>query len=347
MVSALTAPVSSSPALAACTLRVRPGQDFIRLIPAGAFDAPRGALAGAGPWQLGADDAAQIIAINRSRSADILIDFEHQALLSEHNGQPVPAAGWIDPRSLEFRPDGDEPGLYGRVAWVGDTAALIAADRYRYLSPVFPADPATGAPLDLLHVALTNFPAIDEPVHAALAARHRAAPNTIPTVPQEEPMELLKQLLAALGLPEATSEADAIAAVADLKAKADAVQAEVVALKAKVADPAKFVPVEAVTQMQGQIAALTAKLDGKERDALIEEGLSDGRINPALADWAAAQSVDDLRAYLDKAPAIAALKGMQSDGITAARGAAQPSDTDLVVCRALGLTPEQFARAKE
>jgi len=29
--------------------------------------------------------------------------------------------------SLEYRPDGAEPGLYGRVKWVGDTAALLEA----------------------------------------------------------------------------------------------------------------------------------------------------------------------------------------------------------------------------
>ena len=97
--------------VAACTLRVRPGAAWVRILPAGEFDAPRGALAGAGPWHLSPAAAAAIIARNRTRTADIAVDFEHQTLLAPENGQPAPAAGWIDPRSLQFIGDGEESRL--------------------------------------------------------------------------------------------------------------------------------------------------------------------------------------------------------------------------------------------
>lgn len=341
--------LSARPAnLAVCTLRVRPGQEYVRLIPEGEFHAPRGAMAGAGPWRLTPQAAARVIAVNRNRSADILIDYEHQTLLSEKNGQRVLAAGWVDPRSLEYRPDGDEPGLYGRVKWVGDTAELLEADIIRYLSPVFPAD-SNGEPLDLYHVALTNFPAIDEPVVAALSARYRATPS----IPQEDSqMELLKKLLVALGLPEATSEADALAGVVALKAKVDGVDAQIAALKAAPPaqpDPAKYVPVETMQAMQAQIAALSARVNDDEAGRLIESALAEGKLTEAQRQWATglgAKDIAALRAYVATAPAIAALKGMQTAGRGVGQTASALTDADLAVCKALGLTAEEYAKGK-
>lgn len=360
MAPQLLTALSASPAgqLAACTLRVRPGDEFIRLIPAGEFTAPRGALAGSGPWRLTPEAAERVIAANRNRSADILVDFEHQALLAPENGKPVPAAGWIDPRSLEYRADGDEPGLYGRVTWVGDTAALIAADRYRYISPVFPASKETGEPLDLFHVALTNIPAIDEPIHAALSARYRshasggAAASANPHQ-EDSQMELLKKLLAALGLPEATSEADALAGVAALKARADETQAELVALRAAPAtpDPAKYVPIEAFNAERAERVRLAALSGQKEIARLIDEAVGDGRLLEAQRAHAEALGRADmaaLRAMIDAAAPIAALKGMQTEGKkpAGAGGNASATDAELAVCRALGLSPDEFAKGK-
>ena len=166
-----TAPRLAALTLAVCALEVRPGERLQRLIPAGRFDAPRGALAGQGPWFMDAAVAAQVVARAASRSTDIPVDYEHQILLAERNGQPAPAAGWIDPRSLVWLPDAEEPGLYGAVRWTARAAALIEGEEYRYLSPVFLYHPESRDVLDLLHVALTNTPAIDEPVQAALSMR--------------------------------------------------------------------------------------------------------------------------------------------------------------------------------
>lgn len=336
--------------LAVCTLRVRPGQEYIRLIPDGEFHAPRGAMAGAGPWRLTPESAARVIAANRSRAADILIDFEHQTLLSEQNGQRVLAAGWVDPRSLEYRPTGEEPGLYGRVKWVGDTAQLLEADLIRYISPVFPADPQTGEPLDLYHAALTNFPAIDEPISAALSARYCA-----PTPPEDPQMDLLKKLLVAIGLPDATSEADALAGVAALKAKADAAEAQIAALKAGSAaqpDPAKYVPIETMKGMQDQIVALSARINDDEAARLIEGAIADGKLTEPQRAWAEGLGKKDiaaLRAYVSSAPAIAALKGMQTQGKEMGKpaGMTQLTESELAVCKAMGLSADEFIKHKE
>ncbi|MFN3985731.1 MAG: phage protease [Rhodocyclaceae bacterium] len=318
-------------------------------MPAGEFSAPRGALSGKGPWRLTPEAAARIVAANGARSADILIDFEHQALLAEQNGKPVPAAGWIDPRSLEFRAEGDEPGLYGAVTWVGDAASLIARDEYRYLSPVFPYSP-DGEPLDLLHVALTNFPAIDEPLFAALSARF----STPPTRREEDPMELLNKLLAVLGLTEATSEADALAGVAALKAKADTATTEIAALKAATPaapDPTKFVPIETFQAERAERVRLASLSGAGEVSRLIDAAVSDGRLlenQRAYAESLGRADVAALKGLIDGAAPLAALKGMQTQGkdLGGAAGVGF-SDPELAVCKAMGLTAEQFSAARK
>lgn len=340
---------SPSVGLAVLALRVRPGDPLVRLIPAGSFDAPRGSMSGAGPWNLTAAAAARIIAANAVRQADIPIDYEHQLLASSENGQAAPASGWIDPRSLVYIDAGPEPGLYGAVKWTARAAALIAADEYRYLSPVFPYDPQSGEPLDLLHVALTNFPAIDEPIRAALSARHAHTHH------QETPVnEVLKKLLAALGLPDTTAEADALAGVAALKAKADAATIEIASLKAGGAaapDPAKFVPIGIVQEMQTQLAALSGRLVDDEAGRVIEQAIVAGKLVEGQRQWAAdlgKTNLAALKSYVATAPAIAALGGMQSGGKDpVAGGNASLSDAELAVCRAMGLSEADYIKSKE
>ena len=348
--------------LAVLALRVRPGDPLVRLIPAGSFDAPRGSMSGAGPWNLTAAAAARIIAANAVRQADIPIDYEHQLLARSENGQAAPASGWIDPRSLVYIDAGPEPGLYGAVKWTARAAALIAADEYRYLSPVFPYDPQSGEPLDLLHVALTNFPAIDEPIRAALSARHA---HTY----QENPVnEVLKKLLAALGLPDNTAEADALAGVAALKAKADAAtieiaslkaaaeakNAEVAALKAGGAappDPAKYVPIGIVQSLQTEVAVLSARINGDEAGRVVEQAIAEGKLLEAQRTWATELGFGNLAAlksYVAATPAIAALSGMQSGGKPpVAGGNASLSESELAVCRAMGLSEADYIKSKE
>lgn len=372
---AATSVGGSEAPIAVCALRVRAGEERVRIFPAGQFDAPRGALAGSGPWFIDAELAARLAAQVAALSTDIVIDYEHQTLLSEKNGQEAPAAGWILRDSLAWEPDRAEPGLYATVRWTKKAAAYIDADEYRYLSPVFPYGP-TGAVLGLEHVALTNSPAINsehyDTLRAAASARRSfpAHGGAAPEMSQETPeMDLLKQLLAALGLPDTTTEADALKGVAALKARADQVQAvrkaleaeeganlpEVVAaLKSKaVAKPdlSGYVPKAMYDETREQLAALKANSDSAEIDRLIEAGLADGRIaGQATADYLREQGIAALKAHLNDAPSVAALKGTQTNG-------KQPEGEDgkgdkltaeeLAVCKTMGLTPEQFRAARD
>jgi len=325
-----------------------------RLIPAGTFNAPRGALAGSGPWFLDEAAAKPIIERAAARSTDIVIDYEHQTLLSEENGKPAPASGWIDRTTLEWRAD----GLYGRVKWTAPAQAAIDADEYRYLSPVFPYDPKTGTVLDLIHVGLVNNPAIDTAIPALAAARMGS--GTYDLTHEEDTVDR-EALIKKLGLAADATDEQILAAITELKQKADnAEQAvatakgetekQVAAAKAGGAKPdmSQFVPL-AVYQEQGtQLAALRAGSSTAELEKLIEDGLKDGRIpGQATADWLKPQGLAACKAYLEGATPIAALRGSQTDGrkpLEVDKKDDALNESELAVCKAMGMDPVEYRK---
>ena len=189
---------------------------------------------------------------------------------------------------------------------------------------------------------------------------------------------LLKALLAAFGLPETTTETQAIAALTalgplqPLQARAavataactalqlpqdatpEAVTAACTSLRSAqpgAPDPAKWVPIESVTAMQGQIAALTAHQVQADVEAQIKPALADGRLLPALETWArdlGKKDIAALTAFLTAAKPIPALAGTQTGGkapTPTATGDQQLSTDELAVCSAMGLTPEAYRKA--
>ncbi|MNF82929.1 Mu-like prophage I protein [compost metagenome] len=138
-----------------------------------------------------------------------------------------------------------------------------------------------------------------------------------------------------------------------------AVLAACTGLKAKAAtpgnpDPSKFVPIETIEGMRGEIAALTARLgdrDQKDLDSDIEAALEDGRLHKSMKEWAQDLGKSNraaLSAYLDQAKPIAALIGSQTGGEPPVPDEKTGLTKDeLAACSAMGVTPEQFKAAKE
>lgn len=345
------------------------GRHLVQCTPAGKFLPADGRAMDVASWYIDAELAAQVIARHDARGRPTVIDYEHQTLHKEKNGQPAPAAGWLHRlRWIEGR------GLFGEVEWTDEAKALIAAKKYRYFSPVFEYARPSGHVLAVHMGAITNDPGLSglEPLSLLAAATAAIFHKEPPVNP------LLAALLATLGLPESTDEKAAIAAltavgsIKDLQAKAAAAEhhAQVatavctaLALPADAkpetvtaalttatgkADPTRYVPVETVQQLQTQIAALTAKQQEAEIDALIQPALEDGRLLPALEPWArdlGKSNMAALTSYLEKQQPIAALTGTQTKGhlpATTAKGDAQLSAQELAVCSAMGLSPEQY-----
>lgn len=311
----------------------------IQLFPAGTFaarDGRPGNLRGvnATSWRLTAQDAEAVIAHWQRTATPLVVDYEHQTQLAAQNGQPAPAAGWIT--SLEWE---EGRGLFAGVDWTDKARAHIRAGEYRYISPVFAFDRQSGAVLRLICAALTNHPALDG-MDAASAT----------FTPYEEPP--MKQILAALGLPETADEA---AALTTLRQERDSAKAQAEAAP----DPQKFVAMATFSAVQQEAAQLRDELTKLKNEAQaaalkddIEAALKDGRLTAATKGWAeemAKTAPDALKAYLAAQPSVHALTRTQTGGKPPAGdkpGTAALTDEEQYVCDQLGMTAEEYRKAK-
>lgn len=337
----------------------------IPLTPAGRFRARDGRPEGIPGWYIDATIAQNVIAWANAQADDFVIDYDHQTLNTEKNGQPAPAAGWF--KRLEWRePDaeGKGGGLWALgVRWTEAARAAIAAGEYRYISPVLVYDEKTGTVLAVMMAALVNYAGIDG--LSDLGTRAAAKFSFTPQPQEEDNAVNREQLIALLGLAKDATDEQINAALTALKARADlagevrtalgvtednGIAGAITALKAKAQpDLSQYVPKAMYDELRGQVVALKANSDTAEMDRLIEEGLKDGRIaGKATADHLRSQGIAALKAHLQDAPSIAALKSTQTQG-------KQPDDDgkdktlgeeQLAVCKAMGLTPEQFKAAQ-
>jgi phage I-like protein len=285
----------------------------VMMLPAGEFRPTDGRPLPSGSWRLTAAGAQKIINSVNALKRKLVIDYEHQTLHAETNGQPAPASARF--KALEWR---EGEGLYATdVEWTARAKRYIEDGEYLYISPVFDYDRKTGEVIALRHAGLVNDPGLDSigDVLARAAAKFNAQQTETPAM-----NELLKKLITALGLPADTNEADALSGVASLKSKADSADAlttEVAALKAKAPDPAKFVPIETMQALQTDVAALRAKDTDREISEVVTAALSAGKLLPAQEAWArdlGKSNMAALKSYVETAPVIAALKSTQTGG---------------------------------
>ena len=359
---------SASVALAACAFDLPALGDGntveLQLTPAGKFLPSDGRAMSVPAWNIDAKIANRVIAAFNARKNPAVLDYEHQTLLKDTNGQPAPAAGWI--RSLQWR---DGSGLWATVELTVRAKQYIADGEYKFISPVFAYDDKTGDVTAVLMAALTNFPAIDGMAEVQL----RAAATFGLTQTETSMDKLLLAIIAALGLNTGATADEAVAACAGIKPKFDELAklraelgiaenadaataiATCTALKTKATasatvDPAKYVPVDVVNELKTQIAALSANYVASKVSELVDAGLKDGRILPAMKDWAKELGKKDiaaLTAYLEKASPIAALAGTQTNGkAPEADNPHKLSSEELAVCTRMGIKPEDFVKTK-
>ncbi|PKL96808.1 MAG: hypothetical protein CVV18_00330 [Gammaproteobacteria bacterium HGW-Gammaproteobacteria-8] len=333
----------------------------VQVTPAGAFVPRDGRDMLVSAWRIDSAIAAQVIARFRANITPLVLDYEHQTLNAEFNGQPAPAAGFF--RELVWR---DGQGLFATVELTARAAQFVRDGEYRYFSPIFSYDSQTGAVLKLEMGALTNNPALDGMQPAALRAAARFGLNHNQ---ESNTMDLLAEIRTLLGLSADAADADILDAIkaattkpdqsAALRAElgvaddagADAVLAACRALKTTRPDPARFVPVATVDEMRSQLAALSARVLQTDLDALVQPALADGRLLAPQEAWArelGASNIASLKTYLDAAKPIAALKGSQTKGEPPASsdGDANLNAEELAVCRATGIDPIAFAKAR-
>ncbi|ODT20473.1 MAG: hypothetical protein ABS35_19595 [Kaistia sp. SCN 65-12] len=318
---------------------------WVQLLPIGSFQSRDGRY---GAHRL-VDRAAMgdVIAatLKRAGATEIVVDYDHQTVYAarpEVGGTAI-AAGWI--KQIEARDD----GIWGRVAWTAAASAKIRAGEYRYLSPVYSFDAASGDVGVIISAALTNSPNLDLAVVTASAL----AFNPTTGAP-------MKSIAKALGLAEDADEAAVLAAVTTLQGDRAAVAsaaglatnaattAIVTAIQAATPDPAKFVPAEQVATMQTQLSQLQAGIAADKAETAVQAAISAGKLIPALKDWGLSLAKSDPAAFADYVAKQATVVAPGGQALPKkAPGDAALSDGDRAVMSALGLTEEQMLASKK
>lgn len=298
--------------------------DWIELIPAGPEIVGRDGRR----WRM--SDPSKLVAAYAANRADLPIDWEHGQFHAAPKGEPAPAAGWIE--AVEAR----NGALWGRVSWTPKGRAAIEAREYRYISPVFTFDPATGEVMALKCAGLVNRPNLQ-----------------LPALNQEGLPPMWKKLLAALGLPETATEDEAVAAVKAMQAEKE------VALNAAKNPPNNlFVPradFDAALNRETDAKAQLAKIveDGRKAkaEAAVAKAIEEGRIVPATKDYhlAACRTDDGLAAFeamVAKVPVNPAAKPSGLGEKKPGEGQTALNAEEIAVTKMLGMSEADFIAAK-
>ena len=333
--------------VAACSFEIDKAKyGRIQLLPYGKFRATDGRPTDVEAWYVTDTNGADVVALANNQRNPLPIDYEHQIIHSLKNGKEAPSAGWME--YFYFTPQ----GIFADVRWTDKAADYIKNGEYRYISAVFAYD-TDGYVRKIFHAALTNTPALDGMEEAMVAA-------SVNLLQEDNPMDkkVLAALCALFALKADASEADitekvtALSAakgdspvdVLDVYAKLAEKEQSVAALSTQVGnpDPAKFVPVDQVVALQADFNALKTSVEADKKEALITAALSQGKLAPALKDWAQSLSVEALSAYLEKAPAMAALSGEPQAKGDPEQKVAALSAAEQAAAKALGLSEKDY-----
>lgn len=354
----LTATQLPGMAVLTSELNAADNDGWVQLLPDGEFSAIDGRPHDVPnkKWKLTPERAQQLISQVQLRANDLVIDYEHQTLQADKNGNPAPASGFF--KDMEYRPG---KGLYIKPKWTERAQAFLKNGEYRYISAVFPYDKTTGEPTEIRMAALTNYPGLDGmDAIAALAAEKFTQHNC-----GESPMNKhLKDLLAKLGI-EVTDEMTdeqgqaALTALAGIQAKAaqaDDLTQTVAALKASPGnvDLAKFVPIATYNAVVGELAVLRQDSNTQSIESLIADAQADGKVVAAEVEYLTTLGKENgvavLKGVLQARPAIAALKGKQTKETTPPQnenGKDNLTAEDLAVLKATGLSEAEFLAARK
>ncbi|HDL3944866.1 TPA: phage protease [Mannheimia haemolytica] len=322
----------------------------IQLFPFGWFEAQDGR---GGRWYVGDENGYALADDINNTAIDLMIDYEHQTLYIAENGKGNPAAGWIT--KAEYI---SGEGLFADVKWTPQATQEIKDGVYRYLSPLFLTD-GSGMVIKVLNAALTNRPALHN-LQEVVAMSSQFAKFLTPEEENPKMKELLIKLfaLSANATDEQITEkltalekakGDSPVALSDVYTELAKEKSQVVALSAKVnhPDPAKFVALSDLQAVQTELNGLKQQINDKERDALIQTALSDGRLFPAQKAWAEKLGKQDLVALSDFLKTVTpnpALASTQSGGEDPNKGTEKValSAAEIAAAKSLGLSEAAY-----
>ncbi len=291
---------------------------WVHILPAGKSQGRDGR----GPYTV-ADPVAVMQATSQYHGkSQMVVDYEHQSLTAAKSGNKAPAAGWIS--GLEARAN----GIWAKVQWTAEAANLIRNKAYRYVSPVFQHDPA-GNVTRVINVALTNIPNLDL---TAVARSEVFAMN-------EEQMAELRNLLG-------------LAADADFAAVRNAVASLMQSANAANPDPSKFVPIGEFERVVAEGNKLRQGIGQQAAEAHVDSLIKGGALAPFLKDWAVnlcSINKPQLDGFVARTgPHFTQMMSVQvRTAVPSSSQTSVLSDSELAVCRTMGLTEAEFISARE
>lgn len=351
--------------LAVCTVTGADGKrkpsPRVQLLPCGKFRGLNGLPKDAPAWNVTNGRGKKIAEAINSRATPFVIDYDHQTLYAAKTGVKAVASAWFS--KVEWV---DGEGLFAiDTQWTDAAAAHIAADEFRFISPVFSYERPSGEVIALVNAALTNTPNIDGMADVAVLAIQSLIQSEKETTMNDE---LKQQLVWLLNLPVGATEADIAAQLQkiidqlrtgpaqaanhfDLAAWLTDAQTAIAANSAATAvDPAKYVPLADMQAVQAELNKLRLAVNSQQIDALIGPALASGALLPNQEAWARELGKKDLAAlsqFVETLTPPAALAGMQTAGQTPPPAAGEAlTAEELAVCSQMGISEDEYRAAR-
>jgi len=293
-----------------------PLPEWLPMIPAGTFTGRDGRS-----WIN--DNPAAVIAAS-FRYPKLPIDIEHATELLGPKGEEAPAYAWID--SMRINADGS---LDAHVEWTPDGEACVRGKKYLYYSPAF-RYLSTGQVTLLSSAGLTNKPNL-----------------YLPALNSENTMTVPLQIVTTLGLAAAASVDDVVSAIQTIK------NSEQTALnRAQNPDLSRAKPHKTyqLALNRAQTAEERLKtLDEKTATALVDDAVAAGKVAPANRDMylALCRSEEGRKQFSEFVKTAQPLvnqdpsKGKENKGQQT-----ELTETELAICRSMGISQEEFLAAK-
>lgn len=306
--------------------------------------------------------AERVIAATKSylASCDMMIDYDHQSAATPTQGgtAAAPAAGWI--KGFEVRED----GIWGSpVEWTPPAAKALANREYRYSSPSFRVAKESREVTRITNLGIVNEPNFDLP---ALASRQAGSPG--------EPTDMTKITLAlaslatALAIPaEGLDESKVLAAIDQLKSGKEGAETALASIRSElqlgddastetvlasvksaraagVPDPTKYVPKAGFDDLTARLA----KLEEDKVLASVDQAVKDGKLAPAMKDWAISLGKKDaaeLASYLDKAVPVLASVDVRGEPPRGDKG--KLSEEEKAICALVGVSEADYLKTRD
>lgn len=297
-----------------------------------------------GTFEFSDESARQCMASMSKGGRKLPIDYEHASYSAKYAVDPAKsgeAAGFM---SLAVR-DGE---LWAtKCTWTKEAQERLShapdeAPKYAYFSPMFDHT-ESGEIMSIVNCALTNNPALMDisPLTPLSMQQH------LSKSPTQEPRQM-ETLLAMLNVSPKASEAEAVTALNVVKGQTG----ELLRLceASTVAEAAGKVLAwkrgcEAAAELSKQIEAANAAAAKAELTALLDKGITDGKVTPAEKTFLGELSLEQLKAYLAVKPKVVQMSGAGEKKPAAAGGTAALTAEEAEVAKQLGRDPEKFAAA--